>query len=234
MIYIYYRFIVRFPIGFDFLFITYFLHFFLSWASSLSISSSAISALHSITISLVVFQPVFCLHLILHTFLHPVLVTFPHHMSIPSQPNTFNDSCDRLNSNQLSHFFTCPSVFHGNITHPSIICCIFGFLKYTHSVCWWRLAISAGGLSSACQCQSNLPKLSRDKLLIKHTCTILTLGCGSLWHLGPGDQVPEIQQIISGVNQRKGHRMWPLTELYCWPLMCVGVEDLMGSGVPTI
>ena len=29
-------------------------------------------------------------------------------------------------------------------------CCIFGFLKYTHSVCWWRLAISASGLSSAC------------------------------------------------------------------------------------
>ena len=24
-------------------------------------------------------------------------------------------------------------------------CCIFGFPKYTHSVCWWRLAISAGG-----------------------------------------------------------------------------------------
>ena len=26
-------------------------------------------------------------------------------------------------------------------------CCIFGFPKYTHSVCWWRLAISAGGAS---------------------------------------------------------------------------------------
>ena len=24
-------------------------------------------------------------------------------------------------------------------------CCIFGFPKSTHSVCWWRLAISAGG-----------------------------------------------------------------------------------------
>ena len=23
-------------------------------------------------------------------------------------------------------------------------CCRFGFLKYTHNVCWWRLAISAG------------------------------------------------------------------------------------------
>ena len=44
-IYIYYRFIVRFPIGFDFLFITltFLLHFLLSWTSSLSISSSAMS-----------------------------------------------------------------------------------------------------------------------------------------------------------------------------------------------
>ena len=24
-------------------------------------------------------------------------------------------------------------------------CCIFGLLKYTHYMCWWRLAISAGG-----------------------------------------------------------------------------------------
>ena len=23
-------------------------------------------------------------------------------------------------------------------------CCIYGFLKYTQSVCWWRLVISAG------------------------------------------------------------------------------------------
>ena len=43
--YIYYRFIVRFPIGLDFLFITFtiLLHLLLSWTSSLSISSSAIS-----------------------------------------------------------------------------------------------------------------------------------------------------------------------------------------------
>ena len=38
-----------------------------------------------------------------------------HHMSIPSQSATSNDSCDRLNSNQPSQFFTCPSVFHGNV-----------------------------------------------------------------------------------------------------------------------
>ena len=40
----------------------------------------------------------------------------------------------------------------------------------------------------------------------------------------------------------KGHRMWPLMELRFWPLKelrfwplkRVGVEDLMGSDVPTI
>ena len=42
-----------------------------------------------------------------------------HHMIIPSHPTTSNDSCDRLNSNQLSKCFTCPSVFQGNTTHPS-------------------------------------------------------------------------------------------------------------------
>ena len=69
---------------------------------------------------------------------------------------------------------------------------------------------------------------------MKHTYIILTLGCGSLRHLEPGDQVPEIQQMVPGVNQRKEHRMWPLMELYVWPLKCVRVEDLMGSGVLTI
>ena len=33
---------------------------------------------------------------------------------------------------------------HITIDNP-LYCCIFGFPKYTHSVCWWRLAISAGG-----------------------------------------------------------------------------------------
>ena len=47
---------------------------------------------------------------------------------------------------------------------------------------------------------------------MKHTYTILTLG--SLRHLKPGDQVPEIQQMVPGVNQRKEHWMWPLMELY--------------------
>ena len=69
---------------------------------------------------------------------------------------------------------------------------------------------------------------------MKHTYTILTLGCGSLRHLEPGDQVPEIRQMVPGVNQRKVHRMWRRMELYVWPLKCVRVEDLMGLGVATI
>ena len=47
-------------------------------------------------------------------------------------------------------FLTGLSLFHRRGE-----CCIFGFLKYTHSGCWWRLAITTGGgLSSACQFQS--------------------------------------------------------------------------------
>ena len=106
---IYYRFIVRFPIGLDFLFITFtfLLHLLLSWTSSLSISSSAISAS---TLSNHVF-------LGLPTGLLPTIYTpyisspSPHHMSIPSQSTTSNESCDMLNSNPHSQFFICPSVF---------------------------------------------------------------------------------------------------------------------------
>ena len=74
---------------------------------------------HSLTMSFLVFQPVFCYYTILHTFLHPVLITFSHHMSIPSQSTTSNESCDRLNFNQPSQFFICPSVFQLDTTHPS-------------------------------------------------------------------------------------------------------------------
>ena len=91
ILYIYYRFIIHFPIGFDFLFTTYFLHFFLSWTSSchghlpvmdiflswtssLSISNSAISA---------------------STLYNHVLVGL-NHMPIPSHPTTFYDSYDIL------------------------------------------------------------------------------------------------------------------------------------------
>ena len=68
------------------------------------------------------------------------------------------------------------------------MCCIFGFSKYTHYVDWWRLAISAGGLSFACQFQSNPRKLTRGKLMMKHMYIILlTSSDNSLRHLGFGD-----------------------------------------------
>ena len=115
-----------------------------------------------------------------------------------------------------------------------IICCIFVFLQYTHSVCWWRLAISAGRFSSACQYQSNLRKRTggkfSDEAHIYNSHFRLWLSKAVItW-----SQVPEIHQMVPGVNKWKGHRRWPLMELYFWPLKCVGVEDLMGSGVPTI
>ena len=75
--YIYYRFIVRFPIGVDFLFMTFLPHFFLSWTSSLSISSSAISASTLSNHVLVVF----CLQLYTPYISSPN----PHHMSMLSQ-----------------------------------------------------------------------------------------------------------------------------------------------------
>ena len=91
----------HFPIELDFLFPTFLLHFFLSWTSSLSISSfchihiytlQPCPSLSSNRSSAFNSKP--------HAFLHPVLITFPHHMSIPSQSTTSNDSCDRVNSNQ--------------------------------------------------------------------------------------------------------------------------------------
>ena len=51
--------------------------------------------------------------------LHPVIVTFCHHMYIPSQPTTSNDSCDRLNPTSPTSFLHFSLVFHGNDTHPS-------------------------------------------------------------------------------------------------------------------
>ena len=99
-LYIYYRFIVHFPIGLDF-------HFLLSWTSSLSISGSDICAS---TLSNHVF-------LGLPTGLLPSTLysihfsPSSHHMSIPYQSTTSNESCARLNSNQPSQFLICPSVF---------------------------------------------------------------------------------------------------------------------------
>ena len=78
---------------------------------SSSISRSAISAStlsnHVFLERKKVFQPVFCLQLYTPYISSPS----PHHMSIPSQSTTSNESCDRLNSNQPSQFFICPSVF---------------------------------------------------------------------------------------------------------------------------
>ena len=71
--------------------------------------------LHSLIMSVLVFQPVFFLQVYTPYICSPS----PLHMSIPSQPTTSNSSCYRLNSNQLSQCFTCPSVFHGNTKHPS-------------------------------------------------------------------------------------------------------------------
>ena len=87
-IYIYYRFIVRFPIGLDFLFTTFLLHFLLSWTSSLSISSSVIS---TSTLYNHVFLgiPTGILHSTLysiHFFTQsssPFLITCPYHLSLP-------------------------------------------------------------------------------------------------------------------------------------------------------
>ena len=125
---VYYRFIVRFPIGLDFLFITYFLHFFLSWRSSLSISTSVTSASTLYNhVLLGSSNRSSAFNSILHTFRHSVLVTFPHHRSIPSQPTTFNNSCDMLNSNQrgLLSFMEIP--------HIHLIICITAPSNFNHT-----------------------------------------------------------------------------------------------------
>ena len=100
----------RFPIGLDFPFTKFLLHFFLSWTSSLSISSYAIFA-STLSNDVLLGLPTGLLPSTLnsiHFFTQSsslFLITFPHHMSIPSQPTTSNDN--RLNSNQPSQFFTC-------------------------------------------------------------------------------------------------------------------------------
>ena len=80
----------------------------------------------------------------------------------------------QYNMNQLSSHFI-RQVFISSIpfikllsVHDIQLCCIFRFSKYTHCVCWWKQAISAGGLLSACQFQYCPRKLTRAKLMIKH------------------------------------------------------------------
>ena len=131
LLYIYYRFIVSFPIGLDFLFRTFtlfihVLHILYSCPShSLFMSFTFFyhghllcrsnvrpyPLLHYLTMSSNRSSAFNSIQTILHTFLHPVLITFPHHMSITSQSTTSNESCDMLNSNQPSQFFIWHSVF---------------------------------------------------------------------------------------------------------------------------
>ena len=101
--FIYYRFIVRIPIVLDFFFTTSLLHLFLSWSSSLSISSSSISAstLFNHVLPFWSSNRSSAFNSIFHTFLHPVLITFPHHMSIPCQLIYFPNS-NRMHSESVS------------------------------------------------------------------------------------------------------------------------------------
>ena len=92
-LYIYYQFIVRFPIGLDFLFITFtfLLHLLLIMDIFFVDQVRPYLLLHSLTMSFLVFQPVFCLQLYTPYISSPS----PHHMSIPSQSTTSNESCDK-------------------------------------------------------------------------------------------------------------------------------------------
>ena len=119
LIYIYYRFIVHFPIELDFLFITFtfLLHLLLSWISSLLISSLAISAF---TLSNHVFLglPTGLLPSTLyskHFFTQsssPFLITCQYHLSLPllmkvvigSTPTSLlNSSFVLLSFNEIPH-----------------------------------------------------------------------------------------------------------------------------------
>ena len=110
--FIYYRFMVCFPIGLDFLLIIFLLHFFLSCGIFL-VSVLPDPLLHSLTMSFLVFHLAF--NSKLHTFHHPTIHTFPHHMSIPSQSTTSNNSYDRLQLQQvfsIIHMSFCLSFNH--------------------------------------------------------------------------------------------------------------------------
>ena len=125
--YIYYRFIVRFPIGLDFLFIIFLLHFFLSWTSSLSISSSAISAStlsHHVFLGL----PTGLLPSTLHSIYYftqsssHFLITCPYHLSLPPLMKVVIGSTpiSLLNSSFVLLFFM-------EIPHNHLIICISAF-----------------------------------------------------------------------------------------------------------
>ena len=115
--YIYYRFIVCFPIGLDFLFITFYLHFFLSWISSLSNSNSAISASTLYNYVLLGFP-----NGLLPSTLNSIyfftqssslfLITCPYHLSLPLLMKVVLGSTP---TNLLNSIL----VFHRDSTHPS-------------------------------------------------------------------------------------------------------------------
>ena len=69
--------------------------------------------LHSLTMSFLVFQLAF--NSKLHTFLHPTILAFTHHMSIPSQSTTSNNSYDRFQLQpvfSIIHLSFCLSFNH--------------------------------------------------------------------------------------------------------------------------
>ena len=70
--------------------------------------------------SFLVFQSVFCLQL--YTFSHPVLVTFPHHMSILSHATTFNDVIGSTSTNFLN--FSLLLLSFMETPHIHLIICI--------------------------------------------------------------------------------------------------------------
>ena len=92
----------------------------MSWTSSLSISSSVISTstlsnhvIRGLTVGLRPSTP-YSLHFSFSL----------HHMSIPFQPTISNDSCERMNSNQLFNFFMKMPQIH-------LIICISALSNYS-------------------------------------------------------------------------------------------------------
>ena len=125
-----------FSMVFDFLFMTHFLYFFLPWASSLWISSSAISV-STLYNNVLACLPIGLRKSTLYSILFFTqssslfLITCSYHLSLPllmtvvicSTPtNSLNSPLVLLSFMETSHIYL-------------IICCIFVFLKYTHSVC---------------------------------------------------------------------------------------------------
>ena len=109
--FIYYRFMVCFPLGLDFLFIIFLLHLFLSWGIFFSISSSAISG-STLSNHVLLGLPTGLLPSTpnsIHFFTQPsspFLITCPYHPSLPPLITVM------IGSNQFSQIFTCPSAFH--------------------------------------------------------------------------------------------------------------------------